>query len=142
MENVMVWALSLTVGVFFILARFRFFYDPSKPVGTRWINQTRHESLAHKMVVCGINRAPVAWSWFVAIVEVVGGLMLVLDWYRWVGAALLLCILIRATICTAKQKVCEQNPVDKLDMVCCYLWRVEGLYIVMTALILAATVPL
>jgi uncharacterized membrane protein YphA (DoxX/SURF4 family) len=142
MENLIVTLLSLTLGSFFVLARFRFFYDPAKPAGARWFNAQRHESLIHKMTVCGMQHRPVVMAWLVATIEVVGGLLLITGVARWLGALLLLGILLKATICTARAKVCEQKPVDWLDYGCCYLWRVEGLYIVMALCILAASVPL
>lgn len=142
MQTFIVWALSLTVALFFVLARFRFFYDPSKPRGLRWFNQARHESLAQKMVYCGFRNWPVSLAWFVASVEIVGALMLLIPPVRFFGALLLLGILVVATRCTAKKKVMEQHPVDYLDIVCSYLWRVEGLYIVMVLCILAASVPI
>jgi uncharacterized membrane protein YphA (DoxX/SURF4 family) len=142
MESIIVWLLSWTVGAFFFLARFRFFYDPSKPRGLRWLNQSRQESLAQKMVYCGMRNWPLSVAWFVASVEVIAALMLLAGWHREIAALLLLGILAVATRCTAKKKVMEQHPVDYLDIVCSYLWRVEGLYIVMVLCILAASVPL
>jgi uncharacterized membrane protein YphA (DoxX/SURF4 family) len=54
------------------------------------------------------------------------------------AALVLLVILLVATRCTAYQKVMEQNPVDRIDCVACYLWRVEGLYIGLAIIILLA----
>lgn len=127
--------LAATVGAFFVLARFRFFYDPSKPKGTRWLNADRNASLTAKMAHCGLTRGPKFWAWVTSCVEVFGGLALITGVGRWVAAPAILFLLIIATKCTAKAKVCEQHPVDCVDVVCAYLWRVEGLYILMTALV-------
>lgn len=66
----------------------------------------------------------------VASGEVGLGLLLVLGFMTIPATLGLLAILICATLCTAVQKVQEQKPVDDIDCVSCYLWRVEGVYIV------------
>jgi hypothetical protein len=129
-------AIALVTGSFFVLARFRFFYDPSKPPGDRVLNRDRHKSLINKMGFCGFCNGAKAWAWYVALVEVLGGLALVTNTFRLLGALLLLGLMIPATMCTARIKCVEQNPVDWIDWGCAYLWRVEGLYIVMLGAIL------
>lgn len=119
----------LLLGAFFVLARFRFFYDPSKDTGTRWFNVARRCSLTHKMAYCGLKNRPAMWAWVAAFVEVLAGTGVILGLLTIPSALGLLVLLLVATRCTAKTKVMEQNPVDKLDCVACYLWRVEGLYI-------------
>lgn len=134
--HIVQYILEFTVGIFFLLARFRFFYDPSKPPGNRWLNATRHASLEHKMCYCGLTWLPLFWAWVVAIVEVSTALALitqVLEEIAILGVFVTLCV---ATRCTAKQKVMEQNPADYIDIVGCYLWRVEGLYLIMTVCII------
>jgi uncharacterized membrane protein YphA (DoxX/SURF4 family) len=126
------------LGSFFVLARFRFFYDPSKPEGARFCNVERHESLKHKMAYCGLKNKPALWSWVAAIVEVFAGLGVVFGLLTGLSAFGLLVLLIIATRCTAGMKVREQNPVDKVDCVSCYLWRVEGLYIAQAIIIILA----
>lgn len=128
--------VRILLGVFFVLARFRFFYDPSKPVGERWGNRQRHESLTNKMVHCGLRNKPFAWACFVAIVEVLAGLGVLFGLLTWISALGLLIITLVGTRCTARQKVFEQNPVDCVDICSAYLWRVEGLYIGFALLIL------
>lgn len=123
--------LRLLIGVFFVLARFRWFYDPSRP-DNPWFNKARHEHLRWKMCYCGY---PKWFAPFVATAEVSAGLGVIVGLLTPLAAAGLLTITIVATLCTAKEKVCEQNPADKLDYVSCYLWRVEGLYIAIAALI-------
>lgn len=141
----------LTLGLFYFLARFRFFYDPSKP-GTiyrpemyyqysvqssqRWFNSDRLASLTRKMQHCGWNWR--GWAWVVALIEVVGGLMLMAGIFSAFAAFGLLVLTLFATRCTWRTKVYEQNPVDCLDICSCYLWRVEGLYIVMAAIVVLA----
>lgn len=134
----------ITLGLFYVLARFRFFYDPSKPTwsGTntrignqRWLNKQRHESLTNKMAHCGFKKHPRVWAWSAALIEVGGGLWLILGVFPAFAAFGLLVLTLFATRCTAKAKVFEQNPVDCIDICSCYLWRVEGLYIIMALIV-------
>lgn len=141
------------LGVFFVLARFRFFFDPvggaklpSVSTGnythirynTRlWCNPRRIHSLTNKLKYCGCSDATF-WAWIAAIVEVAAGIGLIIGLLSWLSALGLLVVLLFATACTARDKVLEQSPVDRIDVVCAYLWRVEGLYICLALVILLA----
>jgi uncharacterized membrane protein YphA (DoxX/SURF4 family) len=138
------FAARAMLGVFFILARFRFFYDPSRPECC-WFNGNRCDSLASKMLYCshrvkgwGLGKWPYFWAWTAAIVEVGAGLLVVIGFLTLPAAFALLVTLLLATRCTARVKVMEQNPVDKVDCVACYMWRVEGLYIGLALIIIFA----
>lgn len=126
----------VTLGAFFILARFRSFYDPSKEPGCRVFNGERFGSLRSKLCKCGFKHSLAFWTWVTATVEVAGGAALVLGLFTTLAALALLALTLRATMCTALDKIAEQNPVDRLDCVACYLWRVEGIYIALAALII------
>lgn len=126
----------VTLGLFYLLARFRFFYDPAKPAGARWLNADRHASLINKMAHCGMKKHPRVWAWVAASLEVGGGLWLILGFAAPFAAFGLLLLTLIATRCTWRAKVYEQNPVDCIDVCSCYLWRVEGLYIVMAAAVI------
>lgn len=126
----------ITLGSFFVLARFRSFYDPSKPEGCRVFNGDRFSSLQRKLCSCGFKRQLTVWTWITAAVEVLGGLGLVAGLLTVPAALGLLVLTLRASMCTAWAKISEQNPVDTLDCVACYLWRVEGIYIALALLIL------
>jgi uncharacterized membrane protein YphA (DoxX/SURF4 family) len=123
--------LRLVLGVFFILARFRFFYDPSQPIGERVFCEKRVKSLTNKMSHCGLKRWPLQWAVFVAVAEVLAGLALVVGFLVVPAALGLLVLLLYATKCTHKEKIEKQNPVDCIDRWCCYLWTPEPLYITM-----------
>lgn len=41
-QDGMILIIRLCLGLFFVLARFRYFYDPSRP-DNRWFNKARHE---------------------------------------------------------------------------------------------------
>lgn len=132
----------VTLGLFYVLARFRFFYDPSqRDLGFsdrrgRWFNMLRHDSLSRKMTHCEFKRYPRAWAWAAALIEVGGGLMLIAGLFAPFAAFGLFILTLFATRCTWRQKVYEQNPVDCIDVCSCYLWRVEGLYIIMALIVI------
>lgn len=117
----------LIVGLFFVLARFRWFFDPSRPGACFW-NSARHKHLAQRLCTCGYGMHPIL-SGFVAFVEVFAGLALIVGLLTNLAAVGLLGILAVGTYCTAREKVLAQNPVDRVDCVSCYLWRVEGPYL-------------
>jgi putative oxidoreductase len=94
-------------------------------------------SFFSKMAYCRCNK-PVFWGWAAAAAEVAAGIGLVLGLLTWLSALGLLAVLLVATRCTWRQKVYEQHPVDRADIVCAYLWRVEGLYIGLALMILLA----
>lgn len=127
----------ILLGTFFILARFRFFYDPSKPDNC-WLHPDRCDSLTRKIAYCGMTTWSKGWAWVAATVEVAAGFAVLLGLLTLPAAFGLLVTLLIATRCTAYEKVMEQHPVDKLDCVACYLWRVEGLYIGLAIIILLA----
>lgn len=127
----------LLLGGFFVLARFRFFYDPSKPEGTRFLNTIRHTSLTNKMAHCGFTKpSPYAYAWFVASVEVLAGFGVFFGLFTMLSALGLFLITLIGTRCTAYDKVVRQNPVDKIDVCSDYLWLAEPLYIGLSIAIL------
>jgi uncharacterized membrane protein YphA (DoxX/SURF4 family) len=135
MPDVVSLLLRVLLGAFFILARFRWFYDPSRP-NMPWMNDKRHEHMILRLCTCGYGTHP-AIAAFVACVEVSAGVALIIGLLTIPATLGLLGVLLFATFCTAYQKVCEQGPVDCIDCVSCYLWRVEGVYIAIAFSILA-----
>lgn len=127
--------LAAVAGSFLVLARFRFFWDPAAPAGFRWFPSVRFLSLKRKMEHCGWRIGSEFWAWYVATVEVLGGALFALDIARPIVGPLIFALLLGATKCTAKSKVMEQHPVDCLDVACAYMWRVEGLYILLVGLV-------
>jgi len=134
MDDLAILLLRSLLGTFFVLARFRYFFDPSRP-DDRFLNAARTDHLRWKLCVCGVPQA----RWFappVALVEVGAGLFLIAGLLTPLAAFGLLIILIQATHCTAKEKVGKQAPVDRTDWVSCYLWTVEPLYIALAIVLI------
>lgn len=126
--------LRLVLGSFFFLARFRWVYDPSR--FPSWFNPDRHKHLSERLCTCGYGTHPLL-SGGVALIEITAGLGIVLGLLTIPAALALLGILVFATWCTARQKVMEQSPVDPMDCASCYLWRVEGVYILIALAIVS-----
>lgn len=133
-SDVALLILRLMLGGFFVFARFRWIYDPSRP-DAPWFNPARRHHLEEKLCSCGYSRHPYL-SGFVALTEIFGGLGVIVGLLTPLALLGLLGVLACATRCTAYAKVCEQNPVDCWDCVSCYLWRVEGIYIAVTLALL------
>ena len=134
LPNVTLLLLRLVLGVFFVLARFRWFYDPSRPAQP-WFNEARRGHLAWKLYHCGYGTHPLI-SACIACIEVSGGVAVIVGLLTVPALLGLLGVLVCATLCTAKEKVCEQQPVDRIDCVSCYLWCVEGIYLVIALALL------
>lgn len=127
--------LRIVLGGFFVLARFRWLYDPSRP-DNPWFNRDRHSHLSKRICSCGYGMHPILND-LVAMVEIGAGAAVVLGLITYLALLGLLSVLAFATFCTAKEKVLAQNPVDWLDCVSDYLWRVEGVYITIALSLLA-----
>jgi uncharacterized membrane protein YphA (DoxX/SURF4 family) len=131
--------LRIVLGVFFVLARFRWFFDPSEgrtltdfwnPVDGRVVlPPARHRSLSAKLVHCGFSGNPWLGVW-VATVEVSAGLGVLFGFLTSLSALGLVVILLLGTRCTARDKTMRQNPVDRVDVLSCYLWTPEPVYLV------------
>jgi uncharacterized membrane protein YphA (DoxX/SURF4 family) len=127
----------ILLGAFFVLARFRFFYDPTPPDGGRhWFNPWRHSHLAAKMEHCGFTKHPVAAARFAAFVEVFAGLGVFFGLLTTLSAFGLLTITAIGTRCTARDKILKQNPCDDIQWCEDYLWLPEPLYIGLALVVL------
>lgn len=122
------------LGFFFVSYRFRWFYDPSPPQGGNICNIHRHLNLRRKLCACGWGISP-AMGIFVALSETLAGLGAMFGLFTSLSAIGLLIILLVATACTAKEKTLRQNPVDRIDVVNCYLWNPEPVYIVLAVIV-------
>lgn len=135
-DDIVLLILRLFIGVFFILARFRYFYDPSRPED-KWFNHARVDHLAWKLGYCHFPAAKYIAP-LVATVEIGAAAFLIIGLITPIAAFGLLVILLGATHCTAMEKVAKQEPVDRIDWWSCYLWTVEPIYIgIAVALIVA-----
>lgn len=135
MADVSLLFSRLLLGTFFILARFRWVYDPSQ-MEAPWFNQHRHEHLVEKLEYCGLKNGKF-WAPIVAYIELSAGAGVLVGFITPIASLGLLAILIRATLCTGKEKTMRQNPIDKLDVCSCYLWCPEPIYIAVAFSILS-----
>lgn len=131
-QDVALFAARFLIGFFFVSYRFRWIWDPASD--PHFCNVSRQAKLAAKLCSCGWSPrlAPA-----VAIGEITAGLGLISGTLTYLSALGMLLILVVATICTAKEKTLRQNPIDKIDVVNCYLWNPEPVYIVLTLVVLA-----
>jgi uncharacterized membrane protein YphA (DoxX/SURF4 family) len=126
----------IILGGFFVLDRFRWFWDPEHTASQRYLlNKARREHLRAKIEqVTGLRS--VGWSVVVAVVEFVGGLGILFGFLAPVAAAGILIVLVIASHGTFHEKVIvKQQPEDGIDVISCYFWTVEPLYIWMAAMI-------
>lgn len=129
------------LGGFFVLDRFRWFFDPEDtPDATKharyFLNKARREHLREKIEqVTGLKS--VWWSTLIACVEFFGGLGIIFGFLTPLAALGLLSVLTVASHGTFHDKVIvKQQPIDKIDVVSCYLWLVEPLYMWFAAVFL------
>lgn len=136
--NIALLLLRVVLGLFFVIYRFRWIYDPTSKTSP-WLNSIRHQHLEAKLCSCGWGMHP-ALAGFVALVEISAGLGVMFGLLTQAAAFGLMTILIVATSCTAKAKIKVQNggkgPEDRIDVVSCYLWTVEPIYILIAFVIL------
>jgi uncharacterized membrane protein YphA (DoxX/SURF4 family) len=135
MTSLVLFIARFTLGFFFVSYRFRWFYDPTPHDGENVCSPYRHLSLRSKLRHCGWGMAPELAA-FVAISEFAAGIGVIFGLLTFLSALGLLIILIAATICTAREKTLRQKPVDTIDVVNCYLWNPEPLYIVLALVVM------
>lgn len=135
-EAIALFLARFVLGFFFVSYRFRWFYDPTPQDGVAICSPYRHLNLRRKLCQCGWGMHP--WlAAFVAIAEVAAGLAVIFGVLTSYAALGLLLILLVATLCTAREKTLRQNPVDGIDVVNCYLWNPEPVYIVLAVVVMA-----
>lgn len=118
----------LILGVFFILARFRVIYDPSR-AAEGWFPASRVAHLKQKVqCICGYSFPP--W-WFLAGAELLGGLGVIFGLFTVAAGAGLALVTLFGTLCTWRERVCRQQPADAVDRVSCYLWLPEPIYLLL-----------
>lgn len=123
------------MGLFFVVYRFRWVFDPSLPVGQRWFSKQRRFRLINRLCTCGYSRNPVL-SGTVAIVEILAGLGLMAGLLAVPSAIGILLVMIFANCCTPREEIPAMHPVDKIDVVACYLRLVEPLYLMMAVVVI------
>jgi uncharacterized membrane protein YphA (DoxX/SURF4 family) len=130
-HDVLLFLARFLLGFFFVSYRFRWIWDPAS--NPHFCNTTRQDKLRQKLCHCGW---PPGLAPAVALGEIAAGLGVIFGVLTVISAIGLLLILIVATICTAKEKTMRQNPIDGIDVVNCYLWNPEPVYITLALLII------
>ena len=132
----MLLSARIILGGFFVLDRFRWFWDPEHTGSRRHLlNEARREHLRAKIEqVTGLHS--VWWSVVVAVIEFFGGLGILFGFLTPIAAVGILAILLIASHGNFHEKVIvKQQPQDKIDVLSCYFWTIEPLYIWMAAMI-------
>lgn len=125
----------IILGFFFVSYRFRWVFDPTPQDGVELCSPYRHLRLRQKLCHCGWGMSP-GLAAFVAFAELFAGLGVMAGLVTQLSAFGLLAILLAATLCTAKEKTFRQNPVDRIDVVNCYLWNPEPVYMVLAVVVM------
>lgn len=134
--DLVLFVIREVLGWFFVLARFRYVYDPSRPEDA-WFNAGRHANFKKKLGICGWPEStPLAH--FVAIAEILGGVALIIGFLTPIAALGLLIISLFALKCSWRDKTYKQNPVDGIHVAECFLWTPEPHYVVLATIIFAA----
>ena len=126
--------IRVITGLFFVCYRFRWIYDPSDP-DCQWFSPARKMRLINRLCSCGYGANPIVAA-AVAIVEVLAGIGLVLGFLAVPSAFALVVILLFANCCLPKEEIPLMKPVDRVDVVACYLRLIEPLYLTMALAII------
>ena len=123
-------ANRIVLGLFFVLARFRWVYDPSRPADA-WFNAERHANFKRKMGICGYPQST-ALAAFVALTEILAGAALIVGLLTPLAAFGLFIVCLAALKCSWREKTYRQEPVDSIHVVECFLWCPEPLFVLMS----------
>lgn len=125
----------LLLGIFFVSYRFRWVFDPSDPTGDYWFPLARRNRLVNRLCTCGYSNNPLL-SATVAITEILAGLGLLVGLLSIPSAFGILAVMVFANCCTPFEEVPAMHPVDRIDIVACYLRLVEPLYLYMALVVI------
>lgn len=133
LHDFVLFAVRFILGFFFVSYRFRFLWDPAS--APHLCNATRQHKLQAKLCHCGYGSS---WGMacFIALSELLAGLGAIGGLLTVPSAVGLMLILVVATFCTGKEKTMRQNPIDKIDVVNCYLWNPEPVYMVLALVVM------
>lgn len=127
-NDVAILLQRIILGTFFLLARFRVVYDPSRPM-EGWFPQSRINHL--KLKVGGICHYPFPPWYILAGTELIGGMAVIVGCNTVMAAFGLACVTFFGTLCTWRDRVCKQVPADNIDKISCYLWLPEPIYLLL-----------
>lgn len=127
-QDVALAIVRVAVGVFFACSGWN-----------KLTNTARHGSLERNLTNNGLP-APTLLAWWVAGWEFVSGVMLAVGLLSAFSAGVLAIICIVAICCEARGKVAKYQPINRVDVVACWLYLPEVLYVILLAVnIIAGT---
>lgn len=125
--------LRVVPGVFFLLFRFRWLYDPHET--EPWFCPWRRQKLVTRLCSCGFGTSPTL-AGMVALVEIAGGAALIVGFLTLPAALGILVVMGFANCCEPPEELRKMAPVDKVDWVAKFLLFCEPLYFVMMLCVL------
>lgn len=128
-QDATMFFIRLILGGFFVLYRFRWVYDPSA-TDRKWFSPSRKSRLIDRLYTCGYSANPLLAA-LVALGEIAAGLAVIVGFLTVPAAMVLLVILVFANCCTPREEIPLMKPVDKLDVLRCYLHLAEPLYLIL-----------
>lgn len=126
--------MRVVIGAFFVLYRHRWFYDCSRPKGSRLFCVKRRSKLRARLRTCGYPRelAPL-----VATTQVLAGMGLIVGLLTVPAALAIFFVMVFANCCAPKEEIAAMKPVDKIDWWASYLRLVEPLYLTNALVVLS-----
>lgn len=128
-QDAALFLLRFTMGLFFVVYRFRWVWDPSDCT-KQWCPPARRDRLIKRLEDCGYGYHPIL-AGSVAVIEILAGLGLMAGLLTIPSAVGIFVIMLFANCCTPREEIPLMRPVDKVDVVRCYLHLAEPLYAVM-----------
>jgi uncharacterized membrane protein YphA (DoxX/SURF4 family) len=117
--------LRLLLGIFFVIARYRWLYDPN---GTpRLLNGQRHEKLRERLCTCGYTDHPCMCA-MVALTEIFAGIAIAIGLLTQLALIGLLCVLAFAIPCKSREDIRNHNGEGSDSFFGWYMWNIEGSY--------------
>lgn len=125
--------LRLLLGIFFIIARFRWLYDPEgKP---RLLNPDRHTKLKERLCTCGYADHPCMCA-MVALTEIFAGLAIAAGLLTQLALFGLLCVLAFAIPCKSREDIRDGKGEGNTGYFSWFMWNIEGSYFTIIVVLL------
>lgn len=125
--------LRLIIGIFFLLARISWLYDPSsKP---RLLPQKRHEKLRERLCTCGYVDHPCMCA-CVALIEIFGGAAIAIGLFTQLALMGLAAVMIFAIPCKSTEDILSGQGEGNTGYFSWFMWNIEGAYLTIIIVLL------